>query len=792
MKETILIVDDEPDILQTLDNVLTGEGYRVISASGGMEAIEIFKAESIDLIITDIRMPGMDGVELIHKIKELDKEQQFIALTGFATLDNAILALRNGGAFDYLTKPLEDIEELFLSVEKALEKRKLILSNKRLEEELYTQKIELESQNEELRTTQLALESSKDRYSHLYDFSPVGYFSIGQKGMIEKVNLTGADMIGTERSRIIGKPFVHYIHRNDRDTWYLYQQRFDTGKGKSIPFTLRMLKEGGQEFHANLECLALQEDNGDFMEIRVAIMDITEPKQIEAALKESVERYRDIVEGTDDLIMRVDLEGRVVYVNHVAENVFGLSAKKSIGRFAFDFTHPDDRERSKKEFSVLIDNKPPSITLENRQVNQVTGEIYEMRWTCALKYDEEGNLNAIDSIAHDLTEHKKLEEMMLKTIKLESLGVLAGGIAHDYNNLLSVIMGNISLAEYDIRPEIGSSKNLKEAEKACIRAKELTSRLITFSKGGEPVKRAMPIGDVLKDSVGSALSRSDLNLQFSIPEDLRPVNIDENQINQVFYHMVANAGTAMGGKGLLKITCENVHITGKDTHILKTGEYVKISFEDQGIGISEENLQRIFDPYFSTKDMGADKGQGLGLAVCHSIIDKHDGRITVESELGMGTTFAIYLPTSVKRIIAPLEKKTTGKRSIAGKGKILVMDDESMIRELSIELLRSMGYDSKACRDGAEAIEMYKKEMASGEPFDAAILDLSIDGGMGGVDAIQGLLEIDPEVNGIVSTGYFDDPVVTNFREYGFRGALTKPYSMGELKQILRGFILEN
>ena len=513
-------------------------------------------------------------------------------------------------------------------------------------------------------------------------------------------------------------------------------------------------------------------------------------KRAEEALKESEERYREFVEGTDDLITRVDAEGRFIYVNHIAKKIFGVSPEKCIGMSAFDFIHPEDRERIQTEFAGWIHNRLRSVTIENRQVNQTTGEVYEMMWTSNLHYDEKGKLTGINGIGRDLTEHKKLEEAILKSQKLESLGILAGGIAHDFNNLLSVIMVNLSLAEGNIKPKTGTSKFLKEAEKASIRAKELAARLITFSKGGEPVKRTVNIGELVKDSVNASLNGSDIDCEFSIPKDLSIVEIDEVQIKQVVHNIVTNAQEAMAGKGAIKIFGENVTHLEKGDLPHTNRKYVKISITDQGGGMPEENLTKIFDPYFSTKEMGTENGMGLGLSICKSIVEKHNGLITVESELGVGTTFALYLPASDEKIMkSEPVRKLISEKPVSGTGKILLMDDEKMIRDFAILVLNRLGYEAEVSMDGAEAIEQYKKAKESGESFDVVILDLTNQFGMGGKEAIQKLIKIDPDVKGIVSTGYSDDPVITNFKKYGFCGILTKPYTMNELSMTLKEII---
>ena len=378
----------------------------------------------------------------------------------------------------------------------------------------------------------------------------------------------------------------------------------------------------------------------------------------------------------------------------------------------------------------------------------------------------------------------KMEAQLRRTQKMEALGTLAGGIAHDFNNLLSVILANISLAEDDIKPEVGRSEFLEVAAKATMRAKDLTSRLVTFSEGGEPVKKVTSIGELVKDSVTSTVGGSGIDCEFSIPDDLSLVEIDPGQMKHVIHNITNNAREAMTGEGRITIYCENVTIGEQDALILNDGEYVKISIKDQGTGISKESLQKVFDPYFSTKEMGTHKGMGLGLSACYSIVKKHGGLITVESAVGIGTTTHIYLPA------AGVESEKIGEKHDLAEcqstiRRILVMDDEEMMRTTASKILTRLGYEAEVSIDGAEAIELYKKARESGEPFDAVILDLTNQFGMGGKETIRKLLEIDPDVKSIVSTGYSNDSVVANFREYGFRGALTKPYTINELSNAI-------
>jgi len=290
--------------------------------------------------------------------------------------------------------------------------------------------------------------------------------------------------------------------------------------------------------------------------------------------------------------------------------------------------------------------------------------------------------------------------------------------------------------------------------------------------------------------VDSSLKGSDISCIFSVPEDILPVEVDEEQMKQVIHNITTNAQEAMAEQGTINVSCGNVIIGEKDTLNLRDGKHVKISIEDQGPGIPEKDLINIFDPYFSTKDMGTQKGMGLGLAVSDSIVKKHDGLITVESKLGTGTTFSIYLPASEKEIVGATPVKKPAPEISESKGeKILVMDDEAVVRDVSNALLTHLGYEVEVAADGVEAIELYKKAMESEKPFDMVILDLTNKIGMGGAETMVNLLEIDPDVKAIVASGYSNDPIMSNFRGHGFRTALPKPFNLDQLKTALQDAI---
>lgn len=385
-------------------------------------------------------------------------------------------------------------------------------------------------------------------------------------------------------------------------------------------------------------------------------------------------------------------------------------------------------------------------------------------------------------LRRDISEKKRAEQEILRAQKLESLGILAGGIAHDFNNLLTGILGNISLAITALEPTHKARGRLEAAAKASSRAQELTRQLLTFSQGGAPIKKTASIGELLRDSVVFALRGSNVKCEFNLPADLWHIEMDEGQIHQVINNLVINAVQAMPDGGVISVSAENLVVVADSGLPLKPGRFARISIKDTGVGIPQEYLQKIFDPYFTTKE----KGTGLGLATSYSVIRKHDGLITVESQIGDGSTFHFLLPASSDILVS---EGAAEEKAVSGRGRILVMDDDEVIRDMAGELLTLLGYEAAFANDGYEAIEAYNEARTSGNPFDAVIMDLTVPGGMGGKATMEKLREIDPHIKAIVSSGYSNDPIMADYRKSGFVGVLPKPYSAQDLSKLLRGIL---
>ena len=507
--------------------------------------------------------------------------------------------------------------------------------------------------------------------------------------------------------------------------------------------------------------------------------------EMERKLKESEQWLSTTLKSIGDAVIATDANGFVTFMNPVAEALTGWNQEDAAGKplkKVFNIINEETGKQAEDPATRVL-REGVVVGLANHTVLIARdGTKYPIDDSGAPIRDDKGNIMGVVLVFRDITEKRNMEEALLKADALESLGVLAGGIAHDFNNILMAIMGNITLAKMYAKPGDKIFERLKEAENASLRAKDLTQQLLTFSRGGAPIKKTAFISKLLEDTVTFALSGSNVRCEFSISGDLWPVEVDEGQISQVINNLVINADHAMPRGGIIKVSAENIAVDVEQGLPLKEGNYIKISVEDQGIGIPEEHLQKIFDPYFTSKQ----KGSGLGLATAYSIVKRHDGCIQVKSELGVGSTFSIYLPASSKEVLI---EKALRERIPTGKGKILLMDDEEPVREVGGEMLEGLGYEVEFTKDGAEAIELYKKAKESAQPFDAIIVDLTVPGRIGGKEAVEKLIEIDPEVKAIVSSGYSTDPIMADFRKYGFSGVIAKPYKLKELGEALHKVI---
>lgn len=503
------------------------------------------------------------------------------------------------------------------------------------------------------------------------------------------------------------------------------------------------------------------------------------------SLQESEDKFSAIAATAADAIIVMDHHGGITYWNSAAEKMFGYTFYEARGRELHTLIAPAPfHESYRKGFGRFVrTGQGPAIgsTLEFTALRKDGTEFPIEVSTSAVELM--GAWHAV-GIIRDITERKKTETELLKLEKLESLGVLAGGIAHDFNNLLTVILGNISLAQLDTDQRDKTYPRLVDVEKAVLTARELTQQLLTFAKGGAPIKKTSSLRDIIGESCSFSLSGSNVKCHFSYAEDLMPADVDAGQISQVMHNLILNAAQAMPQGGSIQVACTNAASGPGDVLPPDKGPYVKISVKDQGHGIPKENLSKIFDPYFTTKP----RGSGLGLATSYSIVSRHGGYMDVESEPGHGAVFHVYLPAS-RQPLPAREARETGR--INGAGKILVMDDEEAVRKVAGQMLQALGYKPAFARDGEEALALYRDASAAGAPFDAVIMDLTVPGGMGGKDAVKKLLETDPRACVIVASGYSNDPVMAEFRSHGFQGKIAKPFTLDVFSRALIAVLAE-
>jgi len=537
-----------------------------------------------------------------------------------------------------------------------------------------------------------------------------------------------------------------------------FQSTHRTKDGRSYPveITANYLNHDGREYNCSI------------------VRDISARQKLEKALQESEELFRTLCDSAPIGIFRGDGDGNYLYCNARWEEITGFSSAQIAGTGWQEAVHPDDLEEVAKTWSQAA-ALGGIYSHEHRQVTP-QGKTIWVRVLASPVRGQDGAVSGHVGTVEDITALRQASQEMLKAQKLESIGGLAGGIAHDFNNILTAILGNISLARFQMNDPKKVATRMEEAESAAARARDLTQQLLTFARGGEPVKQVIEVPGLLKEATSFALHGSNVGCAFAISGELWPVEADEGQLVQVIHNLVLNAVQAMPEGGVVTIGARN-------QGVLQHGGCVEISVSDTGAGIAEQHLERIFDPYFTTKQQGS----GLGLASCYSIITKHGGTIRAESRQGQGSTLYVVLPASQQ--VLPSRPSLGCAPLHQGSSRVLVMDDEEIVRVLAQAVLEQLGYQAVCAEDGAQAAELYLKAKEAGEPFSAVILDLTVPGGVGGREAIKLLLAIDPQVKAIVCSGYSSDPVMANHREYGFSAVLSKPYRPHDLSQVLQGLL---
>lgn len=506
------------------------------------------------------------------------------------------------------------------------------------------------------------------------------------------------------------------------------------------------------------------------------------------ALADEKERLAVTLKSIGDGVITTDIEGKILLINQAAAEIIGCSETAVEGRMLDDFfvaIDPESRQKLENPVKEVISTGRIVVTQDPCILIGRNAEEKFIADSGAPIRNQGGEILGVVIVFRDVTQELRLKEELVKVGKLESIGVLAGGIAHDFNNILAGILGNIDLALLDKNIAEKPRKFLHGAVSACERARNLTHQLLTFARGGDPVLETASLAKIIKETAEFATHGSKSRCEFDIPEDIWLVEVDPGQISQVIQNLIINAAQAMPEGGRIKISCKNLSQLPREIPGLSaTQKYLEVKVKDEGQGIPPDIIDKIFDPFYSTKE----KGHGLGLAICNSIITKHGGNISVNSSRGRGTEFQILLPVS--NFAMANEKQSPAGNENVRSMKIMIMDDEEMIRVIGKSMLEELGHQVLLARDGHEAIEIFAEHHKLGNSIDLVIMDLTIPGGMGGKEAVGEVLKIAPDARVVVSSGYSQDPVLANFRQYGFTAALVKPFGLKKLAELLQDLTL--
>lgn len=625
--------------------------------------------------------------------------------------------------------------------------------------------------------TEKALAESEEKFRRVFEQSSLGKALSDKNNVFVAVNPAFCAMLGYSEQELLKLTFRDITHPDHLKGDAAAVEKLMRGEINVYKTEKKYITKSGGTIYGALTLSSLRDLQGEHQYSLVILENITEKKRAADALAAEKERLSVTLRSIGDAVIATDVSGSIVLMNKVAESLTGWPVAEAEGKplcDVFKIINELTREPCANPVEKVLKNGA-IVTLDNHTVlvNRDGSELVIADSGAPIK-DRDSKTIGIVLVFRDNSEKQRTQEAMQKAEQLESLGVLAGGIAHDFNNLLSGLFGYLDLARMSVKGNDEVSRYMEKAFSVFGRAKDLTNQLLTFSKGGAPAKKTLALAPIIRDAVHFALSGSAVKSNFEIAADLWHCDVDENQMSQVLDNIVINARDAMPMGGTITVSAENVTGGSPLPPVLAPGNYVRISVADQGTGISPDHLPRIFDPFFTTKQ----KGSGLGLATSYSIVKRHGGAIEAESELGKGSTFIIFLPASGKT--RAVEQTAGAGAAHKGSGRALVMDDEDFIRDVAAAMLKDMGYSAETAIHGNEAIDMFNKAEREGAPYDLAILDLTIPGGMGGKQARDELRKITPSVKIIASSGYSDDPVMSHPQEYGFDASVRKPYNRAE------------
>lgn len=645
----------------------------------------------------------------------------------------------------------------------------------------------------ERREAHRALRESVQVFRAIFMRAGIGMVLTDIRGTMLDTNQALRDALGYSASELYGRPLSAITHPDDiaKEMAELHQAFMGKQRDYRLQMVKRYLRKDGTVMWGSLTASVIFDDEGHPLFGIGMVEDITKERLADMALEAEKERLLVTLRSIGDGVIATDAEGRIQLLNRAAEKLTGWIQGEAVGRPLDEvFLLLDTETRQPLGVDVLgslirtgaFAAFPEYTLLQTRE-----GNARQIAESATPIHERSGKILGIVITFRDVTQERQREEEVIRGQKLESLGILAGGIAHDFNNILAAILGNISFARSLIHAEETElNELLDEAEKASQRAKDLTQQLLTFAKGGAPMKQVVNLAQVLQEATRFALRGSSCAYELLLTPDMWPVEVDAAQISQVLHNLMLNAVQAMPDGGQIEVRTANVNVTVQPEVPLKPGRYVQVSVTDHGRGIPESALPKIFDPYFTTKSGGS----GMGLTTTYSIIRKHNGYISASSKVGEGTTFTFYLPATDTQPVA--ETPSQPQLMVAdAHQRLLVMDDEPSIRQMARRVLEKAGYAVEVAADGAGAVRIYQEALVRGEAFSAVILDITVPGGMGGRETLVQLRAINPTVKAIVSSGYSTDAVMAAHREFGFAGVVNKPYLSQELLAVVRKVLTE-
>ncbi len=743
----LLVEDNEADadlVSEYLD--ISALPHKLTSVKRLAEAADHLANASFDLILLDLSLPDTRGIATLQAIQAYTTDEVTIVLTGADDEQLSLEALK-AGAQDYLFKDTLNAEVLRRSIRYSIE-RSVMLRN-------------AEAQVEEIHHREALLRS-------IFDANTDAMLILTPEYEIKFLNPAAAHLLEADADSLVGEIFP-----------------FELQGGKQTELEI----PGPDDSTRLVELSAVDLIWEGASALLVMLRDITKRRHAELALKREKERLSVTLDSIADAVIAIDASGAIERMNQEAAQLTGAAQAEALGKplgAVLRLKHPKTGKIIKDPVKVLLSSERAEITPELgiplvRADNEPLLVTADMRCILGEEQDHHGCV----LVLRDITNQKQAEDELFKTEKLHSISLLAGGIAHDFNNILTAILGNISVVRMQLDDDQKHAPKLLAAEKAALQAKSLTQQLLTFSKGGAPILETTTIHQLVEDCAQFILRGSNVRCEIEKKGDIWPVDADKGQIAQVVNNLIINADQSMPHGGVITLRLRNCNIRKSQVPALDSGDYVSISITDQGVGITPENLKRIFDPYFTTKK----DGNGLGLASSYSIIKSHNGIMTVDSEIDHGSRFTIYLPRSKEALSTetnePSKEHEESNIIHKGQGRILVMDDMEAMMMVAGEILTVLGYQVEFSTDGTEAIEAYKAAKESGTPFDAAVFDLTVPGGMGGEEAATILLQYDPDLIAIASSGYSTSNVMSDYKNSPFAAVVPKPYRIKDMSDAL-------